>query len=78
MYFVKMGGLLFLRCPGLPGKTAAEGGGLLDMNNIQRYRDSLQKGNRGYTSSNPVLKGIPPTSSRTAPPLVVTMGTSGV
>lgn len=72
MYYVKIGGLLYLRCPGGIPKTASSSG-MLTPENITNYRRDTP-----YQSENPLLRGIPATSSRTAPPLVVTMGTSGV
>lgn len=71
MYFVKVGELCYLRFPGM-GKSA-KSSGLLSLKNIQKFR----KGTK-YTSQNPLLRGIPATSARQAPPLVVTMGTTGV
>lgn len=72
MYFVKIGELLFLRCPGMADKTAGDfGAGILSLRNIKRLRSRRR-------SNNPILRGIPPTAARTSPPLVTTMGTSGV
>lgn len=71
MYYEKLKELLFLRDQGT--YKAASPGGLLSAENRAKYTGSAP-----YQSENPLLRGIPATSSRTAPPLVVTMGTSGV
>jgi hypothetical protein len=87
MYFEKIGELLYLRCPGPEGKTAGSPG-ILTLKGIKRYKEGWGIGGGGGqqqgqphrppNSQNPILRGIPATSARTSPPLVVTMGTSGV
>ena len=81
MYFVKIGELLYLRCPGLAEKTA-EAPGMLSIDSIKQYKDvsgtDKRQPRRPANSRNPILRGMPATSARTAPPLVVTLGTSGV
>ena len=78
MYFVKIDDLLFPRFPGPEGKTAGSPG-MLTLKNIKRYKQGWGIGDGSAPQSqNPLLRGMPPTSSRQAPPLVVTMGTTGV
>lgn len=71
MYFVKVGTLMYPRCTGGERNPT----GLLSMESILKNAAVIESARR---SENPILRGIPATSSRTSPPLVVTMGTAGV
>lgn len=81
MYYVKIGELLYLRCPGSGGKTAGSPG-MLTPKNIKRFEAGTGIGaetqGQPPRSQNPILRGVPTTSARTSPPLVTMMGTSGV
>jgi hypothetical protein len=71
MHYERLREMLWLREQGVPKMASPKG--LLSPENLSQYTGDVP-----YRSENPLLRGIPATSSRTSPPLVVTMGTSGV
>jgi hypothetical protein len=71
MHFGKLGNLMDPRNAGGEGNPR----GLLNVESILKNAAATECARR---SENPILRGIPATSSRTSPPLVVTMGTTGV
>lgn len=71
MYFVKVGTKMYPQF----SEEERNSKGLLSKESILKNASALETARR---SENPILRGIPATSSRTSPPLVVTMGTAGV